>query len=365
MPALRIAAVVALSMLAAAALPALAVEPVFPGKHWAKKQPEAAGLSTAALKAFSRYVGGRGCVTRFGYMLYTWGDAGRRADVASAAKVFYSHFLFAALERKRIPSLDEKVVRWEPRLKGINQALGYKDRSITWRHFANQTSCYQVAERPGEAFCYNDWQMALFWDTLFVRVYGATYGTVDRKVLGPLLTDVLGCEDRPTMMAFGTRDRAGRVAISCRDFCRFGLLYLRDGEWADKRVLSAESVRTATASPLAGRFPRAGRKAAEMIPGQRSIGSTSRPDNQCDHLGSYSFCWWTNGLDRDGKRHWPDAPEDTYGAFGHGGIRAMIVIPSRRIVLSWNAATTRGRRKENHALKLLMAAEETTRPAGQ
>jgi len=90
-----------------------------------------------------------------------------------------------------------------------------------------------------------------------------------------------------------------------------------------------------------------------MIPAQRSIGSKRIPDNQCDHVGSYSWLWWTNGIDREGRRHWPDVPVDTYGCFGHGGLRAMVVMPSLDLIISWNDTKIRGGEMENHALKLL------------
>lgn len=326
---------------------------VYPTATWQSKNPAEVGMDKAKLDALRDYVGGRGCVVRHGYMVYTWGDPTRRADVASACKPWFSHFLFKALKEKKISGLDEKVSKWQPRLKNINKNLGYKDRQITWRHMANQVSCYGVSEKPGTAFCYNDWQMALFWDTLFLKVYGAAYDNVDARVLRPGLTDILQCEDNPTFMAFGTRDRPGRLAISVRDFARFGLLYLRKGNWKGRQLISAEHASMAVASPLPNSIPRAGRKVAEMLPGQRSLGSRDIPDNQTDHFGSYSFAWWTNGIDRHGKRHWPDAPRDAYGAFGHGGPRAMVVIPSLDLVIAWNDARVRTRDSENQALRLL------------
>ena len=59
--------------------------------------------------------------------------------MASAAKVFYSHLLFKAVEDGRIESLDEKAVRWEPRLQNLNKSLGFKDAEITWRLFATRS----------------------------------------------------------------------------------------------------------------------------------------------------------------------------------------------------------------------------------
>ncbi len=173
---------------------------------------------------------------------------------------------------------------------------------------------------------------------------------MDAEVLRPLLADPIRCEDAPTLMAFGTENRPGRLALSPRDFARFGLLYLRGGEWDGKRLLREDHVRLVTSTPLPNSVPRTAGKDAEMIPGQRSLGGGK---NQTDHLGSYSFAWWTNGVDREGKRHWPDAPEDAFGAFGHGGIRAMVVIPSLDLIASWNDTTINSRERENRALSLL------------
>ena len=338
------------------ARPMDAQAPVFPELTWERRTPEQVQMDVAKLDALRERVGGRGCVVRHGYVAYAWGDQAQRADVASAAKPWYGHFILKAIEDGRIGGLDEPVARFEPRLNILNAPLGFKDRAITWRHLANQVACYGVKEDPGAAFDYNDWMMALLWDTLFLKVYGVTYADVDSRVLHPLLTDVLQCEDGPTFMAFGTEDRPGRLAVSVRDFARFGLLYLRGGNWRGRQVLGEQLARMAVSSPLPGTLPRTAGEAAEMLPGQRTLGSQRVPDNQCDHLGSYSFLWWTNGIDREGKRHWPDVPEDAYGAFGHGGPRAMVVIPSRDVIVSWNEANITSREAENEALRLLTQA---------
>jgi len=326
---------------------------VYPGAEWETRKPEQVGLDAGKLKDLSDYPGGFGCIVRYGYMVYTWGDASIRKDVASAAKPFYAHFLFKAVEDGKISGLDEKVNKWEPRLNQINKDLAYKDRNIRWQDLANQISCYGLAEAPGTAYAYNDWQMALFWDTLFKKVYGTSYETIDVEVLHPKLTDQLQCQDNPTFMAFGVKDRPGRLAISPRDFARFGLLYLRKGKWKDKQLISREHAIMAVTSPLPNSIPRTAGQEVEMIPGQRSIGSKRIPDNQCDHLGSYSWLWWTNGVGRDGTRHWPDVPVDTYGCFGHGGKRAMVVVPSMDLIISWNETQIQGSQMENHVLKLL------------
>ena len=87
---------------------AMAQVPVYPGSTWAEKAPAEVGMDAAKLDAVRAHVGGRGCVVRHGYMVYTWGDASQRGDVASAAKPWYSHFLFRAVEEGKIASKETR-----------------------------------------------------------------------------------------------------------------------------------------------------------------------------------------------------------------------------------------------------------------
>ncbi|MEZ4224549.1 MAG: hypothetical protein R3B13_26600 [Polyangiaceae bacterium] len=329
---------------------------VVPGLAWTPKTPTEVGLTESALSSFSASIGGRGVVVKDGYLAYTWGNASQKGDIASAAKPIYGFFLFKAVEQKLLPSIDAKAAPLIPGLAALNPSLGNKDASISFRHFATQTSCYGVSEDPGTAFDYNDWQMALFWDTLFLQVWKATYDDVDSKLLGPELCSRIDCQDAPTFLAFGKNDRAGRVSISPRDFARFALLYLRGGSWNGTTLLPASTITEIVTSPLPNSIPQTQAKEAQMLAGQRSIGSNVKPDNQTDHLGSYSFMWWMNGVDRNGKRLLPSAPTDTYMAAGHGGKRSAVVIPSKDMVVSWNDTNIDSFDKVDAALKLLLAA---------
>jgi hypothetical protein len=49
-------------------------------------------------------------------------------------------------------------------------------------------------------------------------------------------------------------------------------------------------------------------------------------------------------------------PHDAFGAFGHGGKRAMVVLPGLRLIVSWNEAARTGREAENAALSRLVRA---------
>jgi CubicO group peptidase (beta-lactamase class C family) len=327
-----------------------AVKGVYPGAEWEVRTPQQAGLEAVALDRLREVLGGRGCVVRQGWLVHAWGDIAQRADVASAVKLLYTHFLLKAVAEQRIADFDEPVARFEPRLASLNAGLGHKDRHITWRLLACQTSGYGVREPPGAAFDYSDYNMALLADTLFGRVYECPWPEVDERLLYPLLAEPVGCQDRPTLCAFGPADRPGRLAVSVRDFARFGLLYLRGGRWRDQQLVPCWLVQRVLHGAVDPTLPRTAGEEAEMLPGQRTLGGGR---NQAAHQGAYSFAWWTNGPDAHGRRLWPDAPPDTFAALGHGGQRGLAVIPSLDLVLSWNDGHVDSPEKLNRVLRLL------------
>ncbi|MCK4829231.1 hypothetical protein KA005_76615, partial [bacterium] len=327
------------------------VDSVYTGEEWDTRLPEDVGLDVEFLQQIQDYMGGWGVIVRHGYLVYSWGKISLRQDIASAGKPIYSHFLMIAVEQEKLASYNEKVNLYEPCLNDINPDLDYKDRDITFRHMANQISAYVVTEDPGTSFNYNDWQMALFWDTLFLKVFGADYNNVDDLVFDAYLNDILVMQDDPTMMAFGTLDRPGRVAISVRDLSRFGLLYLREGKWNDIQVINRGYVKMLTRNPVPNSIPRTEAIKAEMCAGQRTQGSGIIPDDQFDHGGSYSWLWWINGEDEFGNRKWLDGPLDTFAALGHtNGKRGLAVIPSLDIVIAWNETNLDQKPESPHPL---------------
>lgn len=303
------------------------VRPVFPDAAWQRRIPVEVGLDPARLAALSEWVGGRGCVVRYGYLVFEWGDPCRPGDVASAAKPVITTLLLLAIQEGRIGSVDEPVAKFEPRLRALN---GGKDAAITWRHLANQTSGYGLIEPPGHAYAYNDYALALYYDVLTEKVYGEP-GTA---LLRRMLAEPLQFEDAVTFTAFGPRDRPGRLAISPRDFARFGLLYLRGGRWRERQILREELVRLAIGTPLPAGMPLASGREAEMLPGQRTLGG----GKQITPIGPgyYTFNWWVNGRDRDRRALFVNAPSETIVASGHGGRRALWLFPRWDLVVSWN-----------------------------
>lgn len=331
-----------------------------PGATWAHVSADEAGFDPRRLPLFIAHVGGSGCIVRGGRMVQTWGYYAHPLDVASAVKPVYAHLVLMAVKDELIDDLDDPVCEFVPDLAELNPDLDHKDKDITWRHLLQQTACYGMQEAPGTAFNYSDYQTALMIDTLVHKVRGAIYPNVDEQVLDPSLTVPLQCQDSPTLNS--PRSHPGRLRISARDFARFGLLYLHEGQWGDRQVLPRRLAKMAVSSPLTADIPRTQQIVARMRCNQRSVGAGP---NQEEHLNSYSYMWWVNGVDDNGRRVLPDAPPDTFLAEGHSGHDALIVVPSLDLVVCWLDAFPfspahrfhqDGRRLLNEGMRFLLAA---------
>jgi CubicO group peptidase (beta-lactamase class C family) len=298
---------------------------VVPGKTWHTKSPAQLGLDEARLAALRDLVKGNGIVVRKGQIAFTWGDVTASQDVASAAKPFISLLMLKAVEEGKLASVDDRLVEFEPRLASLN---GGKDAAITWRHLAHQTSGYGLSERPGAAYAYNDFALALYYVTLTEKVYRQPGTDLFRK----LVAEPLEFEDD---FAFQNpdADRPGRLRVSVRDLARLGLLFLHRGEWRDHQILRSDLVDLMISQPLPADFPLSAGKDAAMIPGQKSLGG-GKNITTCGP-GFYAFNWWLNRTDRDGRRLYTALPDDAYLACGHGGNKMLWVVPSLDLVCAW------------------------------
>ena len=349
---------------------AAARRPPCPGAHWTTKAPEAAGFSSAKLQAFADRAGGAGCLVQGGEMIFTWGDVAFRGDVASSCKPIYAFLTFKAIELGLIGSLDEPILRWAPEIGNLNADLGYKDRAITFRHLLSQTSGYGLAEKPGEAFAYNDFATGLLVWTLFYRVYGKLPVQYDELLNGEWLGQWLKFEDQPTanyQNASYPNQHRGRIRMSARDMARFALLYLRGGEWNGRRLLRQDLFEQAMDGTLPLAFPRTSGREAEDLSAQgwKPIGGGK---NEKNHLGCLGYFWWHNETTPDGARFLPDAPPRTFMGSGYGGRFAMVVVPELDLVAvwlnvheedgqkAWSPLSEIGRFKVNDMLRELLAA---------
>ncbi len=95
----------------------------------------------------------------------------------------------------------------------------------------------------------------------------------------------------------GTR-WGGGVWMNSRDAARFGLLFLRRGQWGSRTVISPTWVRDATTP------------------------SASKSD--------YGFLWWLNTE----QKEWPSTPASSFAAVGFGG-NTIWIDPEHDLVVVW------------------------------
>ncbi len=278
---------------------------VFPGETWQTRTPEQVGMSAAALDEISKP--GDGVIVRYGYLVYSWGNPSSGGDWASATKTLISTMLGIAIQEGKC-SMDTLASEFEPLLTG-------KDAEITFRHLATMTSGYGLAERPGQAWAYNDVAIMLYHNIVYNKIYKQD----PRVAIQSKIVSYLHFEDPWSVPK--------RIRASVRDMARFGLLYLRWGNWNGTQLVDESFVREAIRNQVPSGLPRTSGKSAPATAGDATYGGGK--DQSAVGPGHYGYNWWTNenGL-------CPDVPRDVYQANGHWGNETVTVIPSYDLVIA-------------------------------
>jgi CubicO group peptidase (beta-lactamase class C family) len=302
--------------------PAVAAETIFPGKAWAERAPAAVGLDAAKLDTFVANVGGDGVIVKDGYLVRSWGEQATHKWWASASKPVLSTLLLAAVQDGRLPSVDAAVrdVGWE---------LSPKDAAMTFRHLANMTSGYALAEPPGAAWGYNDFAIQLYARSL-EKIFGGPLDTAFRARFA-----ALQFEDG----AFFAHRNGFGVVASPRDFARLGWLWLNRGRWRGEAIVSEKLFAAEIRPQVPGNLPRTATARGAKPDDYLALGSYGGGTDQTPHgPGVYGFNFWFNAPAPSGTRVWPNAPADTYQANGLWNRDTVTIIPSLRMVVAVRSA---------------------------
>ncbi|MHA6249016.1 serine hydrolase domain-containing protein [Pontibacter sp. CAU 1760] len=271
-----------------------------------------------------------GIILKDGYIVAEWGETEQPDPTYSVAKSFLSTILGLTIDRGMIENIKDPVAKYV-RDGGYDSE---QNKQITWEHHARQTTEWEgelwgkkhdfvgkeeygkgerkprALQQPGTYYEYNDTRINRFalsllrlWERPLAEVLEDEImdpiGASDtwRWVPYPNAKVMINGEEMPSVSG-GTR-WGGGLWISARDEARFGYLYLRNGRWKDKQLLSETWVTEATTQ----RGP---------------VG----PD--------YGYLWWLN---TEGKA-WPSAPTSSYAALG-AGQNTVWVDPEHDIVIVW------------------------------
>lgn len=260
--------------------------------------------------------GPAGLIIKNGYIAAQWGDVSRVDMTFSVTKSYLSTIAGLAIDEKLIAGEQDKVSDyvWDGTFQGKHNS------KISWDTLLNQSSDWtgelfgikDWADRPPKKGGLDDWKYRQFnepgskmeYNDVRVNVLAYSLLQVWRQplpqVLKSRIMDPVGAST--TWRWFGYNDAwvtidglkmksvtggghsGGGMFVSTLDQARFGLLFLNEGRWQDKQLISKTWVNKVQQSSSA---------------------------NQ-----SYGYMWWLNR----GERKWKQVDDEfIYYAAGFGG----------------------------------------------
>jgi CubicO group peptidase (beta-lactamase class C family) len=214
--------------------------------------------------------GPAGMVIKNGYIVTEWGDTKRVDMTFSVTKSYLSTIAGLALDAGLIADVHDKVGNyvWDGTFASEHNA------KITWHHLLNQSSDWsgtlwdkpdwagcpprgrtpqeldgRELKEPGTSFKYNDVRVNVLAYSL-LQVWRRPLPVILReKIMDPIGASSTwrwhGYENSwvtidglKMQSVSGGGHRGGGMFISTRDLARFGYLFLRNGKWKDKQLIS-------------------------------------------------------------------------------------------------------------------------------
>lgn len=257
-----------------------------------------------------------GIILKNGYIVAKWGDVERVDMTFSVTKSFLSTTALLALDENLISSVDVKVKDyvWDGTFDGEH------NNQITWKHLLQQNSdwsgelwgSYDWADRPDQNLKIDDWRSRKLnkpgtyfkYNDVRVNVLAYSLMNVFRKPLPQVLKEKImqpinassswrwfGYENSwatidglKMQSVSGGGHSGGGMFINSLDMARFGLLFLNNGNWDGKQLISSKLIDEA------------------IVP--------STPNT------NYGYMWWLN---KKGPRQWKNIDENIFYAAGFGG----------------------------------------------
>jgi CubicO group peptidase (beta-lactamase class C family) len=300
----------------------------FPGEKWQRATPAEAGLDEAKLNTARDYAlsgGGSGYIVRGGKLVLAWGDEAQRYDLKSTTKSFGAAALGLAIKDGKL-KLSDKARDHHPTFgtpPDSNAATGWLD-DITILHLASQTAGFDkpggyvpLLFKPGTEWAYSDsgpnWLAECITlayrrdlnDLMFERLF---------TPIGIQPADLVWRKNayRPELIdGIKRREFGAGISANVDAMARFGLLWLRGGEWNGQQILPRDFIdRARTITP--------------GVPGLK----VHVPEHYSQASNHYGLLWWTNA---DGTIK--ELPRDTYWTWGLYD-SLIVVMPSLDIVVA-------------------------------
>jgi len=265
----------------------------WPTLGWTTSSPEEQGMDSARLEQASQFVE-QNCSTRFSLLVVRNGrlvferyyNGSRAADannVKSMSKSMLSVLTGVALDEGLLRGLDQRLYEFFPEY--FRPGDDPRKLDVTLEHLLTMTAGFEWAENTAisaRCFASSDWHRFVIESRLT-----STPGTVFNYSTGltHLLSGILAKASGMSTLGFAssrlfnllgmtcyrwTQDPRGyyfggsEVWLTARDLAKFGLLFLRNGLWDGRRIVSEDWLRTSS---------------------RLRIRTNSR-------MGDYTYLWW-------------------------------------------------------------------------
>lgn len=221
-----------------------------------------------------------GLVVRRGVIVAEWGDTTRADMTHSVTKTFLSTVVGLAWERGLIRDLNDRVVTYMPTPELFEAG---RNGEITWDHLLRQTSDWRGtlwgkpdwADRPegktpadwpnvpvygpGARFEYNDVRVNLLSLATLHVLRRPLPSVLRESIMEPIGASStwrwhgyenswIELDGQKIQSVSGGGHWGGGMFINARDLARFGYLFLRNGKWGDKQLVSERFI-TAARTP--------------------------------------------------------------------------------------------------------------------
>ncbi len=268
-----------------------------------------------------------GMIIRNGYIVAEWGDINRVDMTFSTTKSYLSTVFGLALDQGLIKSVDDRVANY------VNDGMfeGPHNSKITWRHLLDQSSDWsgclfdicdwadrpprnssiedlknRKLNEPGTFYKYNDVRVNLLAYALLKVLKQPLPDILKQKIMDPIgASDTwrwygyenskVDVDGKMIESVSGGGHFGGGLFINTQDHARFGLLFLRDGKWKNRQLISSAWVDAVQQPSAANR--------------------------------AYGYMWWLNT-----DKRYKDVPTNIYTAEGFGG-NFIVVDKDRDIVM--------------------------------
>lgn len=322
-----------------------------PGGSWEKlADPANKGWSVEKLQAAREYASTLDTeavmIVVGGQVLDEWGPVEQRFNVHSIRKSFLSALYGIQVRDGRI-KLEETMADLgvndnEPGLTEIEKKASLADllksRSGIYHPALYETARMKAARpqrhshQPGEFWYYNNWDFNVLGTVYEQKTGAGIYEDFKKHIADPISMEDYRVEDGVYVTGADSIHRAYPFRMTARDMARFGLLFLRGGQWNDKQVIPAAWVKESTAS-------------------YSSAGNS----------GGYGYLWWI----ATGGKHYPGVslPDGSYSARGAGG-HYILVVPPLDLVIVHRVNTDKSGRNVDSAqfgelVRRILEAHET------